>query len=114
MQVTNDLPEALKSVERALALDPVSGNPHLYATATQVLLASSRPAEAISVARRGIGTLGASQDTFQIYVDLARALATTGQRSDAIAVLDAALVIRPGDPEALELRAQIVAGTATQ
>jgi tetratricopeptide (TPR) repeat protein len=114
MQVTGDMPAALDSVERALALDPASTNAHLYATATQVLLASSRPSEAISVARRAIGKLGASQDTFQIYVDLARALATTGQRADAIAALDAALAIRPGDAGALQLRAQISAGMPTQ
>ena len=91
----------------ALALDPASTDPHLYTTATQVLLANSRPSEAISVARRAIDTFGLSQDAFQIYVDLARALAATGERADAIAALDAALTIRPGDPGALQLRAQI-------
>jgi tetratricopeptide (TPR) repeat protein len=114
MQVTGDISAALDSIQRALALDPASTDPHLYTTATHVFLANSRPSEAITIARRAIGTLGASQDTFQIYVDLARALATTGQRVDAIAALDVALAIRPGDPGALQLRAQISAGTSTQ
>lgn len=114
MQVIGDMSAALDSVQRALALDPASTNPHLYMTATHVFLANSRPSEAISIARRAIGTLGASQDTFQIYVDLARALAITGQRADAIAALDAALAIRPGDAGAIQLRAQISAGMPTQ
>jgi O-antigen ligase/tetratricopeptide (TPR) repeat protein len=114
MQVTGDMSAALDSVQRALALDPASTNAHLYTTATQVLLANSRPSEAISVARRAIAILGASQDAFQIYVDLARAFAALGQRAEAIATLDAALKIRPGDPEALQLRSQISASMATQ
>ena len=36
MQVTGNLPEALRSVERALSLDPASSNPGLYLTAAQV------------------------------------------------------------------------------
>jgi O-antigen ligase/cytochrome c-type biogenesis protein CcmH/NrfG len=114
MQVTGDMSAALDSVQRALALDPASTNAHLYTTATQVFLANSRPSEAISVARRAIAILGASQDAFQINVDLARALAAVGQRAEAIATLDAALKIRPGDPEALQLRSQISASMATQ
>jgi predicted Zn-dependent protease len=114
MQVTGDLPAALDSVQRALVLDSASTNAQLYTTATQVLLANSRPTEAIAIARKAIATLGSSQDTFQIYIDLARALVAVGQRLDAIASVNAALSIRPGDPGALQLRAQIQAGMATQ
>jgi len=112
MQVTGDMSAALDSVERALALAPVWNDPQLPTTAMQVLLSNSRPSEAIAIGRRAIATLGNPQDTFQIYVELARALDAVGQHSDAIAALDAALAIRPGDFGALQLRAQISAGMA--
>jgi tetratricopeptide (TPR) repeat protein len=110
MQVTDDLPEALKSVERALALDSSFTNPQLDLTATQVMNASGRTADAIATARRAIGALDLN-DTVQIRVELARALVAAGQPAEALAELDAALAIRPNDAAALQLRAQIRAGT---
>jgi tetratricopeptide (TPR) repeat protein len=110
MQVTGDVPEALKSVERALALDSSYANPRLDLTAIQVMNASGRTADAIATARRAIGTLDLN-DTVQIRVELARALVAAGQPAQALAELDAALAIRPNDAAALQLRAQIRAGT---
>jgi tetratricopeptide (TPR) repeat protein len=107
MEVTGDLSEALRSIRRALELDPNSVNPQLYRTATEVFLQTGRSADVIDVARRGIATLGPRQETFQLYVDLARALTSVGQRSEALAQLDVALAIRPNDAAALQLRAQI-------
>ncbi|MEK6225069.1 MAG: O-antigen ligase family protein [Chloroflexota bacterium] len=110
MQVTGDLAEALKSVERALALDPSSKNAQLGLTATQVFNASGRTADAIAIARRAIGALDLN-DSVQIRVELARALVAAGQPAQALAELDAALAIRPNDPAALQLRTQIRGGT---
>jgi len=110
MQVVGDLPEAQKSVERAMALDTSFTNAQLDLTATQVLNASGRTADAIATARRAIGALNL-QDSVQIRVELARALVAAGQPAQALAELDAALAIRPNDAAALQLRAQIRAGT---
>jgi tetratricopeptide (TPR) repeat protein len=111
MQVTGDLSEALKSVERALELDPLSSNSDLYLTATQLLIGNGRTADAIAMARRAIGILPNPQNTVAIRVELARALALSGQPAQALAELDAALAIRPNDPAALQLRTQIRGGT---
>jgi O-antigen ligase/Flp pilus assembly protein TadD len=110
MQVTGDLPEALKSVERALKLDPSSRNAQLDLTAVQVLNASGRTADAIATARRAITVLDRG-NTVQIRVELARALVAAGQPAQALAELDAALAIKPNDAAALQLREQIRAGT---
>ena len=110
MQVTGDLGEALKSVERAQALDPSLLNAQLDLTATQVLSASGRTADAIAMARRAIAALDRN-DSVQIRVELARALVAAGQPAQALAELDAALAIRPNDAAALQLRAQIRAST---
>jgi tetratricopeptide (TPR) repeat protein len=111
MQVTGDLPEALKSAERALELDPLSSNSDLYLTATQLLIGNGRTADAIAMARRAIGILPNPQNTVPIRVELARALALSGQPAQALVELDAALAIRPNDPAALQLRTQIRGGT---
>jgi tetratricopeptide (TPR) repeat protein len=106
-QITGDLPEALRSVERALMLDPTALNPQLYVTATQILLASGRPGDAIAMARRGLAIFAYPQDQFSIRVELARALIANGQPTEAATELDVALAIRPTDATALQLRAQI-------
>lgn len=107
MQVTRNLPEALASVERALVLDPLSINASLYATAVRVMLESGRLADAIGVARQGIGLLGRSRGSVQIRIELARALAAAGEPADALAELDIALSIQPTEPSALQLREEI-------
>jgi len=86
MQVVGDLPEAQKSVERAMALDTSFTNAQLDLTATQVLNASGRTADAIATARRAIGALNL-QDSVQIRVELARALVAAGQPAQALAEL---------------------------
>jgi O-antigen ligase/tetratricopeptide (TPR) repeat protein len=114
MQVTGDLPAALTSAERALALDPVSNNADLYLTTTQVLIGTGRDADAVAMARRAIGTLANAQRTVPIRVELARALAMSGRAAEALVEIDAALSIRPNDPAALQLRSQIRASMTTQ
>jgi tetratricopeptide (TPR) repeat protein len=113
MQVIGDMPEALRSVERAVALDPNSTSPQLYLTATQVFYANGRFADAIAIARQANGILS-TPNTVPIRVELARALIAAGQPSQALAELDIALSIRPNDPAALQLRAQIRSGSSSQ
>jgi tetratricopeptide (TPR) repeat protein len=107
MQVAGNLPDALRSVERALALDPSSTNAALYVTATQVMLDSGRAADAIGVARQGLAILGQSRNSVAIRIDLARALFASGQAREALAELDVALSIQPNEPTAEQLRASI-------
>jgi len=114
MQVTGDLAEALQSVERALALDPLSVNADLYLTATQLLLADGRTDEAVAMARRAIVILPTPQSTVPIRIELARALALSGQPEQALVEIDGALAIRPNDPAALQLRTQIRTSIANQ
>ena len=110
MAVIGDLPEAAKSVERALALDPHSTNLDLYLAAAQIYGASGRQQDAIFIAR--IATTNFSvQVTLPIRIELARALAATGQRAEALMEIDTVLAITPNDPVALQLRSQIRAGS---
>jgi O-antigen ligase/tetratricopeptide (TPR) repeat protein len=109
MQVTGDLVQALRSVQRAVALDPQSSNPQLYLTGTQVLMANGRPADAVTLGRRGISVL-APTDTVPLHIELARAFVLLGQPSQALTELDIALSVRPNDPLVLQLRAQIQQG----
>jgi tetratricopeptide (TPR) repeat protein len=107
MQVAGNLPEALRSVERALALDPRSTNVTLYVAATQIYLDSARPADAVQIAREGIGILGATPASLPLRYELARDLVATAQPLDALAELDAALSIQPGYAPAERLRNEI-------
>jgi tetratricopeptide (TPR) repeat protein len=109
MQATGDLKEAVVSVERALELDQ-SNNPQILLTATKVYLANGRPEDAIAVARPAVSLLGKLPSSVPIRIELARALAAIGQRAQALVELDAALAIRPNDPTALQLKAQIQQG----
>jgi O-antigen ligase/Flp pilus assembly protein TadD len=113
-QAMGDLPEAMRSVERALMLDPQSDNAALYVTAAQIYLDSGRPAEAERIARQGLETLKASRtvDVTDLRIELARALAANAQPVEALAELDLALSVRPGDLRAQRLRAEIAAGIA--
>jgi len=113
MQVIGDMPEALRSVERAVALDPDSTSPQLYLTATQVFFANGRLTDAIAIARKANGILSLP-NTVPIRVELARALMASGQPGQALAELDIALSIRPNDPAALQLRAQIRSAPSSQ
>jgi len=110
MQVTGNLPEAVSSIERALVLDPQSKNGALYVTATQVYVASGRPADAIRTARKGVGLVSPPIATVTLRVELARALVAAGRPMDALIELDEALAIQPNQPVAIQLRAEIRAG----
>lgn len=109
MQGTGNLPEALRSVQRALALDPQSRNVALWVTATQVRLESGSPTDAIRIARQGLGILGTSRGTIPLRIELARALVAIGQPLEALKELDLALSIQPNEPSVERLRAQISA-----
>jgi tetratricopeptide (TPR) repeat protein len=111
MQVAGNLPEALLSVERAMALDPNSTNAALYVTAAQVLVGSGRPADAARVARQGLAALGPSKSSVAIRIELARALVAVGKAAEALAELDTALSIQPNDAAAAQLRAEIQASS---
>ena len=106
LQISGDLPGALRSVERAFAIAPRSGNAALYVTASQVYLASGRIDDAIQVARQGT-VFVAPLPSVDIRVELARALAAKGQPKEAVAELDQALLIQPGHRAATALRAEI-------
>jgi tetratricopeptide (TPR) repeat protein len=106
MQVTGNLPEAVRSIERAFAIAPQSGNAALYVTASQVYLASGRVDDAIQVARQGT-VLVSPLPSVDIRVELARDLSAKGQQKEALAVLDEALLIQPGHRAAQALRTEI-------
>ena len=108
MQVTGNLPEALKSVERALELDQ-SNNQEIYVTATQVLIGLGRPADAVTMARRGLTRVPDPRNQIPIRTELVRSLAANGQFSEALAEANAALAIEPGEPNVQKLVAQIQA-----
>lgn len=112
MQVTGDLREALKSSERALALDRTNSggkttNRDIYVTGVQVLNALRRPTDAIALARSGIARMPNEATEVPIRIELSRALAANGQLAEALTEIDVALAIQPNDPGAQQLRAQI-------
>jgi tetratricopeptide (TPR) repeat protein/O-antigen ligase len=107
MQVTGNLPEAVRSVERALSLDPQSTNDQLYVTAVQLFIGSGRAPDAVRVARQGVALLGQTTRSVVVRIELARALAGSGQPREALAELETVLAIQPNEPEALRLRTAI-------
>jgi O-antigen ligase/tetratricopeptide (TPR) repeat protein len=107
MQVAGNLPEALHSVERALALDPQSQNANLYVTAAQIYTATGRPADGIRIARVGIALIAPPIASVPLRIELARALIAVGQPNDALAEVDAALAIQPNQPSAVQLLDEI-------
>lgn len=109
MQVLGDIPEALRSAERALALDPGSRNERLYVSAVQIMLDARRPGDAIRVARQGLAVLGLTNESIATRIELARALVASGQPLDALTELDIALSIRPNDSAVQRLRGEIEA-----
>jgi O-antigen ligase/cytochrome c-type biogenesis protein CcmH/NrfG len=109
MHALGNLSEAVRSIERALALDPDSRNEQLYISATKVFLDGDRPADAIKAARQGLVLLGGRRASIGIRMDLARALVVTGRPREAVTELDVLLLIQPNEPAAIQLRAQIIA-----
>jgi len=110
MQVNRDLAEAIRAVERALALDPRSTSAALYVTATQIYLDSGRPADAVRIAREGVAVIGPTLASVAIRYELGRALVSNGQPREALAELDVALQIQPNNTTVQRLRADIAAG----
>jgi O-antigen ligase/Tfp pilus assembly protein PilF len=109
MQVTGDLPEAFKSVERALVLDQAN-NRDIYLTGTQVLVGLGRPTDAVMMARLGITRIPNPLNQVPIRVELVRALIANGQLAEALTEIDAALAIQPNQSTLLQLRAQVQTG----
>jgi len=112
MQATGDLPEALKSSERSIALDRTTPagtttNRDFYVTGVQVLNALGRPSDAIAVARVGILRLPDDVTEVPLRIELVRSLVASGQLAEALTEIDLVLVVRPNDPNAQQLRAQI-------
>jgi O-antigen ligase/Flp pilus assembly protein TadD len=110
MQVAGNLSEAVRSIERALELDPRSTNTRLWITATQIYLAAARSADAVRVSREGVAVLGPTRASLGIRYELARALVAQGQPRDALAELDVGLAIEPTNTTLQGLRAEIAAG----
>ena len=106
MQFNRNLPEALRSIEKAIALDPASTSTQLWVLATQINLDSGRPADAAAVARHGVDLLGPTPSSILVRYELARALVALGRPRDALGVLDFALSIRSYAP-AEQLRTTI-------
>jgi O-antigen ligase len=106
-QFVKDLPEALRSVERALSLSPGSRKERLYVTAAQIYIDSGRPADAVRVTREGLAILGTTVRTVPIRYELARALSASGQPSEALSELEIVLTLQPNHAEAQRLQAAI-------
>jgi tetratricopeptide (TPR) repeat protein len=110
LQVLGEPSEALRSVDRALQLDPRSVNDQLWLAATQINLDAGRPQDAVRIARDGLAIFGATRRTMPLRYELARALAAAGRTREAVDELNAALTIQPDDPSILRLRSQLEAG----
>jgi O-antigen ligase/tetratricopeptide (TPR) repeat protein len=107
MQFLGDLPQAVISIERALDLDPKSTNEVLYATATQLMLLSGRPADAVRLARDGLA-IAQTDRAIAIRIDLARGLYALGKREEALGQLAVVLEVQPDNVTAQQLRAEIL------
>jgi O-antigen ligase/cytochrome c-type biogenesis protein CcmH/NrfG len=106
MQVTGNLAEAERSVDRSLELDPSAPDETLYVTAAQIKIDRGRPADAVPIARQGIAVLGATRRSVPLRYELARALVAVGDPAEALSELDVALSIGP-NAQAEQLRNQL-------
>jgi O-antigen ligase/tetratricopeptide (TPR) repeat protein len=112
MQATGDFPEALRSSERAIALDRTTVAGHttrreFYLTGLQLLNALGRSQDAIALAGRGIARLPDEAARGPLRIEFARALVATGELAQALIAVETVLAVRPNDPTAQQLRAQI-------
>jgi tetratricopeptide (TPR) repeat protein len=112
LQASDDAANAVPSIERAVALDRVhpSGQTALrqiYITGIQVLSAARRPDDAYTLARLALARLPIASTQVPVRVEYARAFAADGKFTQALAEIDAALAIEPGNTAAQQLRAQI-------
>jgi cytochrome c-type biogenesis protein CcmH/NrfG len=104
MQFVGNVPEGLRSIERALTLNPQTRNVSWYVVATQLNVASGRPAEGVRVARLGIVVFG----SLQLRIELARALLANGQPQEALTEVDIVLAADARNSAAQRLRADIL------
>jgi tetratricopeptide (TPR) repeat protein len=109
-----DVTAAMRSIDRALSLDPGSGNSRLYSVAAQIYIAATQSHvaaglldEAIARARQGVAMLGSKTASVPLRLELARALAGSGHPQEALVELDAALALAPGDQSLLQLKQEI-------
>jgi O-antigen ligase/Flp pilus assembly protein TadD len=112
MQLTDNLPEAVRSSERALALDRTSSAGHttnraFYVTGVQILNATGRPLEAINVGRLGVARLPDDVTRVPVRIELSRSLLAAGRPAEAQSEIELVLAVRPNDPDAQQVRAQI-------
>jgi tetratricopeptide (TPR) repeat protein len=107
MQFSGNLPEAARSLERAIALDEHSVNASLWVVGTQVMLELGRFDDAIRIARQGIALLGPSKSSMAIRYELGRALFAAGRTEEALKELEAALFVDGSDRRVLDLRTEI-------
>lgn len=105
MQFTDNVPEGLRSIERALALSPRTTNSQWYVVATQLYVAAGRAPDGVRAAEGGLLVV----DTPQLRIELARALLASGQPHEALAQVDNLLAAEPGNTAAQRLRSEIVA-----
>jgi tetratricopeptide (TPR) repeat protein/O-antigen ligase len=110
-QGVGDHAESLRSVERALEIDPRSTNARLYVIGAQTLLALGRPADAVRLSRQGTTILSTTPPSFDLRLELVRGLMALGQRGEALSEIEIALTIRPTDRTAQQLRSEIIASS---
>jgi O-antigen ligase/tetratricopeptide (TPR) repeat protein len=111
MQVTGNLAEAERSVDRSLALDPKAPDETVYVTAAQIKIDLGHPADAVLVARQGIAVIGTSPRSVPLRYELARALVALARPAEALSELDLALAIGP-NAAAEQLRARLRASVS--
>jgi tetratricopeptide (TPR) repeat protein len=95
--IAGQVPRALDHLTQANALDP--HQPPVEFALGQALLGSNRPAEALPLLRRGIDG-GVESADHLARLDLARALADTG---DAAAAIDALRLVKPTPEDDVEV-----------
>jgi tetratricopeptide (TPR) repeat protein len=105
MQFTGNVPEGLRSIERALALSPRTTNARWYVVATQLLVAAGRATDGVGVAEGGLRIV----ESHLIRIELARALLASGRPQEALAQVESVLAVEPGNAPAQLLRDQILA-----
>jgi len=90
--------------EGALAVRILPSNPDLFDAPVRAAVQLGRLTEAEDMLKTGL----AKHETAHLRVLLASVYSAVGRRADAIAELDRALALAPGDAEATQLRQQLV------
>jgi O-antigen ligase/tetratricopeptide (TPR) repeat protein len=105
MQFVGNIPEGIRSIERALTLSPHATNATWYVVATQLYVAAGRAGDGVRVAQNGLLVV----ESPQIRIELARALLANGQAQEALVQVDRVLATEPGNAIAQRLRVEILA-----